>query len=160
MKIIIDQIIEKVINKTLSDIQKDLFDSPDSQNLADNESLSDFQDFQNSAEKIEITMNESNRWNSENIEFFDFNFESKSVITDKLLKHSKKDIYYKNVHVFTERIKKMIIVLNADVVKRNLSSCLRDTVFMWHIAELSNTSKNFWRTKKNERMNKNFHKTI
>ena len=130
MKVIIDQIIERAVNKVLSDIQTNSSDSSDSQNSADNEGFSNLQNSQNSAKKIEITMNKSDRWNFENIGFFDSNFENKSAITDELLIHSNKDTYYKNVHVFVKRVKEMTIVLKTNVVKKNLSSCLRDTIFM------------------------------
>ena len=58
MKAIIDQAIEKTVNKTLSEIQKDFLDSFDSQSSANNENLSKSQ---NPPKKIEVTMNESNR---------------------------------------------------------------------------------------------------
>ena len=127
MKVIIDQVIERTVNKTLSEIQKGLSDSSDSQNSANNENLSRFQ---SPSEKIEVTMNESNRWNFGNIEFFDLNFEEKSVATEEPLKHSNKNTYYKDVHVFVKRIKEMTIVLKTKMVKRNLFSCLRDTALM------------------------------
>jgi hypothetical protein len=55
--------------------------------------------------------------------------------------HAKKDIYYRNVHVFIKRIKKMIIVLESEMIKKNLSFCLRESVLMWHTIELFDVSK-------------------
>jgi hypothetical protein len=50
--------------------------------------------------------------------------------------HAEKNIYYKDVHVFIERIKKMIIVLDFEMIKKNLFSCFRETILMWHTVEL------------------------
>jgi hypothetical protein len=55
--------------------------------------------------------------------------------------HARKNTYYRDVHVFVERIKKMTIVLDAETVRRNLSSCLRETTLIWHIAELFDVSR-------------------
>jgi hypothetical protein len=35
-----------------------------------------------------------------------------------------------------KRIKEMIIMLNLKIVRKNLSSCLREIAFVWHIFEL------------------------
>jgi hypothetical protein len=50
--------------------------------------------------------------------------------------HAEKDTYYKDVHVFVERIKKMIIMLEFEIIRKNLSSCFRESALMWHIAKL------------------------
>jgi hypothetical protein len=50
--------------------------------------------------------------------------------------HAEKDIYYRDVHVFVEKVKKMIIVLESETIRKNLSTWLRESVLMWHIAKL------------------------
>jgi hypothetical protein len=64
------------------------------------------------------------RWNSDDIDFFDSNFEGKSAFIEEAIAHAEKDIYYRDVHVFVKRVKEMIIVLNLEIVRKNLSSCL------------------------------------
>jgi hypothetical protein len=76
------------------------------------------------------------RWNLIDIEFFDSNFDEKFAFIDETIIHVNKNIYYKNVHVFVEWIKKMIIILEFEMIKKNLSSCLREWALMWHIAKL------------------------
>lgn len=71
-----------------------------------------------------------NRWNCDDIGFFDLNHESKLAAIEEALTHSTKNIYYKDVHVFVKRIKKMSIVLKIEQVCRNLFSCLRGTTLM------------------------------
>jgi hypothetical protein len=90
---------------------------------------------------ISITNNRAKRWNSDEIEFFDLNFDEKSTFTNEAVLHVNKYIYYKNVHVFVKTIKKMIIMLEFKMLKKNLSSCLRESVLMWHTAKLFNVSR-------------------
>jgi hypothetical protein len=90
---------------------------------------------------ISITKSRAERLNSDDIEYFDLNFDEKSAFTDKAVLHVSKNIYYKNVHVFVKKIKKMIIMLESEMLKKNLSSCLRESVLMWHTAELVDVFK-------------------
>jgi hypothetical protein len=55
--------------------------------------------------------------------------------------HADKNTYYRNVHVFVERIKKMIIVLEFEMIRKNLFFYLRDSVLMWHIVEFFDVSR-------------------
>jgi ribosomal protein L17 len=80
--------------------------------------------------------NRQKRWNLADIDFFDSNFDEKFVFTNETITHAEKNTYYRDVHVFVERIKKMIIVLEFEMIKKNLSSCLRESALMWHIAKL------------------------
>ena len=104
-----------------------------------------FQEFQNFQKSIDSTKKAiaENRsiWNSNDIDFFDFNYEKKSAVIEEILTHSKKNIYYRNVHVFVKKIKKMIIVFDVEQIRRNLFSCLKDTTFMWHTTKLSNITR-------------------
>jgi hypothetical protein len=81
------------------------------------------------------------KWNSENIDFFDSNFERKSAFTDEAVIHADKNIYYRDVHVFVERIKKMIIILEFEMIRKNLLSCLRELILVWHTIELFDVSR-------------------
>jgi hypothetical protein len=81
------------------------------------------------------------RWNSADIDFFDSNFDEKFAFIDEAVIHANKNIYYRDVHVFVERIKKMIIILESEMIKKNLSSCLRESVLMWHTVELFDVSR-------------------
>ncbi len=81
------------------------------------------------------------RWNLVEIEFFDSNFDEKFAFTNEALIHADKNTYYRNVHVFVERIKKMIIVLEFEMIRKNLFFYLRDSVLMWHIVEFFDVSR-------------------
>ena len=70
------------------------------------------------------------RWNLGDIGFFDPNYENKSASTDQAIEHAGKDTYYRNVHVFIEKVKKMTIVLKIDQIRRNLTTCFKETIFI------------------------------
>ncbi len=88
-----------------------------------------------------ITNTRLERWNSSDIDFFDSNFERKFAFTSEAVTHVEKNIYYRDVHVFVERVKKMIIVLESETIRKNLSSCLRESTLIWHIAKLFDVSR-------------------
>ena len=58
---------------------------------------------------------------------------------EKSITHIDKDTFYKNVHVFVEKIKKMTIVLNFEIIRKNLFIYLKDSVLIWHIVEFTKT---------------------
>ena len=58
-------------------------------------------------------------------------YESKSMIKDD------KNVYYRNVYLFIERILNLVITKNHDVVKINLNTCLQNIVLIWYIDELT-----------------------
>ena len=107
--------------------------------LVKSSNLSNLSDSQGSTR--DTSDNETFRWNSEDIDYFDSNYEGKSADTEELVTHSKKDIYYRDVHIFVKRVKKMTMILKTNTVRNNLSTCLRETALIWHTAELTNISR-------------------
>ena len=67
------------------------------------------------------------RWNAADIDFFDSLYDDKFASIDNVIEHSKKDIYFRNVHVFIERIKDMSQIKSEAIVRNNLYTCLRKT---------------------------------
>ncbi len=45
------------------------------------------------------------RWITSDIEFFDSMYENKSALTKEFIEHAEKNIYFRNVHFFLERVK-------------------------------------------------------
>ena len=52
-----------------------------------------------------------------------------------------RDVYYRNVYLFVERIKDAVNMYTADKVRSNLSSCLRGTAQIWYTEGLSDLEK-------------------
>ena len=127
LKTMINAILKKIINNLKTNLST---------------KFQKFQNFQKSADSAKKTVAKNrSTWNFDDIKFFDSNYEKKSAAIEKILTHSKKDIYYKNVHVFVEKIKEMIIIFDVEQIRRNLFFCLKDTIFMWHTIELLNITR-------------------
>ena len=82
-----------------------------------------------------------NRWNAAEIGFFDPLYDGKSAATGNAIEHSEKDIYFRNVHVFIERIKNMTQIKDDILIRNNLYSCLRDIALAWYTSNLSDDHK-------------------
>ncbi len=57
----------------------------------------------------------------------------------------KKNTYFKNVHLFLERVKNVARMKNATQIRKNLFTCLRKLVLQWYTFELSENIKNLLR---------------
>ena len=121
----INQLIKQTITKILQQIEHD---SSKLSELTKSSNLQKFIEFSKSTEKI--LMIENKQFNSKDINYFDFNFENKLTVTEDVITYSEKKTYYKNIHVFVEKITKMTIIFDVEIVRWNPSSCLRKTVFM------------------------------
>lgn len=47
-----------------------------------------------------------------------------------------KDVYYRNVHLFIERMLDIVITKSVDLVRTNLNTCLRNIALIWYTIEL------------------------
>lgn len=43
-----------------------------------------------------------------------------------------KDVYYRSVHLFIERVKDSILTKGEELVRTNLNTCLRGTALIWY----------------------------
>ena len=95
---------------------------------------------------------ETSRWNSNEINFFDFMYDDKFSFIDNSIEHANKNTYFKNVHLFTERIKNMIVMKEAKLTRQNLYICLRKFVLTWYIDVFNDDQKKLM--KLNEKIEK------
>ena len=79
---------------------------------------------------------DASRWHVENLRFFDFYYDEKSSFIVSTMKYASKDTYFKDVHVFLDRAKNIVIIKNVDLVRSNLFTCLRDQTLIWYISKL------------------------
>ena len=87
------------------------------------------------------TSHYNNRWNAVDIGFFDFHYDDKTAIIASVIEHAKKNIYFKDVHVFIKRVKDIIIMKKDESIKNNLYNCLRGIVLKWYIFILTKEQK-------------------
>ena len=53
------------------------------------------------------------------------------------MKHAKKNTYFKDVHLFIERVKNIAIIQSEQHVRNNLFTCLKESALQWSISEIS-----------------------
>ena len=99
----------------------------------------------NSTELNDFNNNDTFKWNAADFDFFDFFYDEKSADIENVMKHIHKNTYFQNVHFFIERARNVITTKNADLIRKNLWTCFRDTVFTWWIDETSTVEKRFVR---------------
>ena len=65
-----------------------------------------------------VNKNKNNvKWNSKNLNFFDLNYDDKIINNDAaVIKYTKKNAHYKNIHLFITKAKKMIIIKNSQLI--------------------------------------------
>ena len=95
--------------------------------------------------------NDNTKWNAEELRFFDSIYDNKSTNIDQVMKHAEKNIYFRDVHLFLNRVKDMILIHEDQFVRENLFICLRDTALQWYIAEISIETKKLFRYEQNLR---------
>ena len=81
------------------------------------------------------------RWNAFELKFFDSLYDEKSAVTDNVIEHFDKNTYFRNIHIFIERIKNIAHIKNDTIVRNNLYICLRETVLTWYISNLKENQK-------------------
>ena len=60
-----------------------------------------------------------------------------------------KDLYYRDVILYCERIKDLTTIKGTAVIRTNLNTCLRGSALIWYISELSDILKSGLRSNEN-----------
>ena len=108
------------------------------QYVAANSSISEFAKFSESTELSVFAVSFENfRWNASEVEFFDSLYDEKSINIDQVMKHAKKNTYFRNVHFFIEKIKNIAIIQSEQHIRNNLFTCFKDSALQWYISKIS-----------------------
>ena len=81
------------------------------------------------------------KWNPSNIGFFDPHFNEKIIAIASVMKHSEKDIYFRNIHLFLKRCSNIATIKGDQIVRNNLFICLRELALQWYISEMTSNVK-------------------
>ena len=68
-------------------------------------------------------------------------YDGKSVAIDQVIEHIGKDIYFRDVNDFIDRIKDMADIKDVELVRQNLYICFRDISLTWYIIVLIENEK-------------------
>ena len=125
------RIIATIVREVIQTISRERDDDE-----KDAESFDSF-DFSESS-NLENDNNSNNiKWNSVDFDFFDFFYDDKSLISEaSLIVNTDKDIYFRDVHLFIVRVKKMTLTRDEQLIKDNLWLNLKNTALKWWTDEL------------------------
>lgn len=83
----------------------------------------------------------SERFNADDVGYFDPFYEGKSVDTAPAIEHTGKSTFFRDIHVFIDRVKDMARAKGDDLLKQNLQVCLRGGALAWYTTELTENDK-------------------
>ena len=81
------------------------------------------------------------KWNSADIGFFDSHFNDKTIATTSAMKHSEKNIYFRDIHLFFERCSNIAAIKDDQLIRDNLFICLRELTLQWYTNEMTSNVK-------------------
>ena len=90
---------------------------------------SNFSKFQSTSSSQNTSIdndNNDNRWNVDEIDFFDSLYDDKSTAIVEFIEYIDKNTYFRNVTYFIERVKNIIEVKNVELIRQNFYTCFRD----------------------------------
>ena len=101
--------------------------------INDRSDVSNSQEERKSSESVDTIMTDItiDAWNSQEIDYFDLFYDNKTFVIDDDMKHFDKNIFFRDVHNFIDRIKNIVIIKDDKLVRNNLYTCFKDHVFKW-----------------------------
>ena len=76
------------------------------------------------------------KWNFSNIGFFNSYYNEKTTATAFVIKHSEKDVYFRDVYFFLKRCSDIVTIKNDQLVRNNLFIFLWELALQWYISEM------------------------
>ena len=67
-----------------------------------------------------LTSSINTRWNAHDLRFFDLNYDDKTIYIVVLIEHTNKNTYFRNIHLFLDRVKQFIPIKGVKLVRENL----------------------------------------
>ena len=81
------------------------------------------------------------RFNPDDVGFFDPFYDSKSADTGPAIEHAGKSTYFRDIHVFIDRVKDVARAKGEEIIRSNLQICLRGSALGWFTTELTENDK-------------------
>ena len=130
--VIVREIIQIILREQNDD--DDDVESFDSSDLSKSSNLNDDNNSNNT------------KWNSVDFDFFDLFYDDKSLINEaNFIVNIDKDTYFRDVHLFIVRVKKMTLTRDEQLIKNNLWLNLKHTTLKWWTNKLSDVERRMTR---------------
>lgn len=81
------------------------------------------------------------RFNSDDVGYFDPFYEGKSLDTAPAIEHTGKSTFFRDIHVFIDRVKDVARAKGEELLRQNLQICLRGGALAWYTTELTENDK-------------------
>ena len=102
----------------------------------------DSSDSSKSSSQDDDNNDNNSKWNSADFDFFDLYYDDKSLTSEaSSIVNIDKDTYFRDVHLFIVRAKKMTLTRDEQLVRNNLWLNLRNTALKWWTDELSDAKR-------------------
>ena len=120
-----------IVREAIQTISRERDDDDD-----DVESFDSF-DFSKSSNQNDDNIDNNIKWNSADFDFFDLYYDDKSLTNEaNFIVNIEKDTYFRDVHLFIVRAKKMTFTRDDQLIRNNLWLNLRNTALKWWTNEL------------------------
>ena len=83
------------------------------------------------------------------MKFFDSWYENKNVIINNSIEYVDKNIYFRDVYLYIERIKNMSILKKIELIRHNFYNCIREHALRWYTEIVNDDQKKLIKLKKN-----------
>ena len=141
LQAVIIVVVNVAITQTINDIRTKIRQKI--QQAQQNNDQSKFFEFLDSSNSIDENNDENNDensfWRFENLNFLDFKL-STFFELDLMIKNDK-NVYYRNVHLFCEKIRNLVATKNEKLIRINFNICLFDYALIWYISKLKILSR-------------------
>ena len=125
------RIIVVIVRETIQIISRERDDDDD-----DVESFDSF-DFSKLSKQNDDNIDSNIKWNFVDLDLFDFYYDDKSLINEiSFIVNTDKNTYFRDVHLFIVRAKKMTFTRDEQLIKNNLWLNLRNIALKWWTDEL------------------------
>ena len=130
-------VVSVVVTQTINDIRAEI--RQEMQQIQQNNDQSESFEFFDSSDSFDENNDENSFWRFEDLNFFDIKL-STFFEFDSMIKNDK-NVYYRNVYLFCERIRNLIVIKSEKLIRINLNICFFDYALIWYISELKTLNR-------------------
>ena len=137
LQAIIIAVVSVVVTQTINDIKVEIRQKlqqiQQNNDQIDQSKFFESSDFSNSLDE-NLNIDESSFWRSKDLDFLDSKlfafYDSNLMIRDD------KNVYYRNVYFFCERIRDLATIKSEELIRVNLNICFFDYALIWYTSKL------------------------
>ena len=123
MFILFDEDIQRIVDKVITNYVQQNSSQSNSSNVSNDRDSSNLNELND--------MNvDTSRFQSKKLSFFNFTYQNKTIFEVAALKNNAKDIIYRDVFTFINRVKNFAAIHDVELIRNNLYRCLQNDVLI------------------------------